>query len=272
MPTSIIDVIRNRRSVRTFNGEALRPEDLQKLRDFIPTIETPFDVPVDIRILNAKEHKLSSPVILGAELYTAAKVRRVLRGEEALGYAMEQLVIYAASLGIGTVWLAATLSRQAFEAAMELTSEEVMPAATPLGYPAEKMSSRETLMRKGIKADQRLPFESIFFRGDFSTPLTQAEAGVYAVPLELVQRAPSATNKQPWRAVVENGNVHFYEKKTKGYAKEATGDIQKVDLGIALAHFVLAVKELGIAGALVDQDPGIAHEDDTEYILSFVAE
>lgn len=272
MTPSIIDVIRNRRSVRTFNGAALSPEDRKKLEDFLRTIETPFGVPVDIRILNAQAHNLSSPVILGADLYAAAKVRRVPRGEEALGYAMEQFVIYAASLGIGTVWLAATLSRPTFEAAMELARDEVMPAATPLGYPAEKMSSRETLMRKGIKADQRLPFESIFFLDSFSTPLTRAEAGVYAVPLELVQRAPSATNKQPWRAIVENGNVHFYEKKTKGYAREATGDIQKVDLGIALAHFMLAIKELGIAGALINKDPGIAHEEDTEYILSFMAE
>lgn len=272
MNQSILEVIRSRRSVRSFNGEALRPEDLKKLEDFLPTIETPFDVPVDIRFLHTAEYGLSSPVITGAELYAAAKVRRVPRAEEAVGYAVEQLVLYAVSLGIGTVWLAATLSRSAFHAAMELKSDEMMPAVTPLGYPAEKKPSPESPVRKAARGDRRLPFESLFFRDDFSAPLTPEDAGVFAQPLEMVRLGPSATNRQPWRVVLENGNVHFYEKKTRGYAGKVTGDVQKVDLGIALAHFKLAADALGIRGAFADADPGIAHEDDTEYILSFRAE
>lgn len=51
-------------------------------------------------------------------------------------------------------------------------------------------------------------------------------------PLEMMRKAPSATNKQPWRAVVEDGCVHFFEQKTCGYAKDGV-DIQKADLGIA---------------------------------------
>jgi len=38
-----------------------------------------------------------------------------------------------------------------------------MPCVSPLGYPAEKMSLRETLMRKGIQADKRMDFDRLFF-------------------------------------------------------------------------------------------------------------
>ena len=59
--------------------------------------------------------------------------------------------------------LAATISRKAFEKAMEVGDTEVMPAASPVGYPAEKKSIRETMMRKGLQADERMPFGKLFF-------------------------------------------------------------------------------------------------------------
>jgi hypothetical protein len=84
---------------------------------------------------------------------------------------------------------------------------EVMPLASPLGYPAEKKSIREGLMRKALKADERKPFGELFFERDFSHALPQTNP--FASALELVRWAPSAANGQPWRAVVEGDNVHF---------------------------------------------------------------
>ena len=43
---------------------------------------------------------------------------------------------------------------------MRLPDAEVMPCVSPLRYPAEKMSLRETMMRKGVMADSRLDFAS----------------------------------------------------------------------------------------------------------------
>ena len=40
---------------------------------------------------------------------------------------------------------------------------EVLPAASPVGYPAKKRSIRESLMRKGLKSDERIPFDHLFF-------------------------------------------------------------------------------------------------------------
>ena len=50
---------------------------------------------------------------------------------------------------------------------MELSEDEIMPCASPLGYPAKKMSIRENMMRKAIKANTRLNFEELFFDGAF---------------------------------------------------------------------------------------------------------
>ena len=167
--------------------------------------------------------------------------------------------------GIGTVMLAASLSRAAFEKAMEVKDGEVMPVASPVGYPAEKSSIREGLMRKGLKADDRRPFDQLFFEGDFSHPLPQTNP--YAKAVEMVRWAPSAGNGQPWRAVVDGDSVHFYEAKSM--KDSPLGDIQKVDVGIALAHFDMTLEEEGVKGTYSFSDPGIPTPENTHYIVTF---
>lgn len=81
--------------------------------------------------------------------------------------------MYAQSLGLGTVWIGGTMNRAAFEKAMELSDDEMMPCASPLGYTAKKMAIRESIMRKAVKADKRLAFEELFFDSAFDTPLTE---------------------------------------------------------------------------------------------------
>ena len=47
------------------------------------------------------------------------------------------------------------------------------------------------------------------------------------------------------------------------------GDIQKVDVGIALAHFDLTLKEAGVVGRFAAEDPGLKTDDQTEYIVTY---
>ena len=269
MSISVKEIIRRRKSVRTYSGEPLRSEDRQKLNEFLKTLENPFGVPVEFRFLDAKEYALSSPVIVGTEEYVAAKINRVPQSEIAYGYSFEAFCLFAESLGIGTVMLAATLSRNAFEKALEVKDTEVMPVASPIGYPADKQSVREKLMRRGIKADERKPFDTLFFENSLDRGLAPDHAGQFRDALEMARLAPSAGNKQPWRAVVCGDKVHFYEKKTKAMSNNPLGDIQKVDVGIALAHFHLTLKESGITGSFAVEDPGFETDDSTEYIVTY---
>lgn len=267
MAFSAKDMIRKRKSVRSFTGEPLKSEDKAALESFIRSQTNPFHVPVEFRLLQAKAHNLSSPVIVGDDLYLAAKVKRCGHYEIGFGYSFEQVCLFAESLGLGTVMLAASLSRAAFEKAMDVQADEVLPVASPVGYPAGKKSVRETLMRKGLKADDRIPFEKLFFDKRYGDPLTAANAGIYADALEMARWAPSAGNKQPWRAVVDGDTVHFYENKTM--KESPLGDIQKVDLGIALAHFDLTMREEGQNGRFAEADPGLVLPENVQYVISY---
>lgn len=266
------EIIRNRKSVRTYKEQPIPEQTINRVRDYLEHDTGLFEVPVAFSILNGREDGVSSPVILGEDTYVAGKYKKQKNAEISFGYAFEKFILYATSIGLGTVWLAATIDRKAFEKAVYLKEDEVMPAVTPIGYAADKRSIRESMMRKGMKSDSRLPFEELFFHGSFQNPLNESDADIWQLPLAMVRLAPSATNKQPWRVVTEKDRVHFYEKKTKGYEKEATGDIQKVDLGIALCHFEIAAEEGGLKGKFIQSVPGISAAEDTEYIATYILE
>lgn len=262
-------LVRSRRSVRTFDERAITQQDLDKLCAFMEKIDNPYGLPVEFRLLDAKKQNLSCPVVVGTDLYVGAKMKKTPHLNEAIGYSFEALILCAQSLGIGTVWVGGTMDRAAFERAIGLAEDEVMPCVSPLGYPAKKMSLRETMMRKGIKADDRMAFGELFFNGSFAAPLTQQSAGSLFQPLEMVRLGPSAVNKQPWRVVVSENAAHFYLKRSRGFGGGVL-DMQKIDVGIALCHFDLAAKEAGLDPRFVQADPGIAAKDGEEYIASYL--
>lgn len=267
---NILDSIRKRRSVRTFDGNPLRPEDVQKILDFAGKAENPYDIPITWKLLDAKTHGLSSPVIVGTDTFIAGKMRRVPHAEEAFGYTFEKIVLFAETLGVGTTWIAGTMNREAFERAMAVSDDEVMPCVSPLGYPAKKMSLREVMMRKGIRADSRFDFEELFFEGSLDKPLSESGAGKLLEAFEAVRLAPSAVNKQPWRCVRCGDKVHFYEKRSKGYVSEDGWDVQKIDIGIALCHFELAAKECGLDVSPEIAGPAVPVPEDMQYIATYL--
>lgn len=267
-----MEIIRRRRSVRTFNGEGLRPDDAKKILDFAAKAENPYEIPITWRLLDAGRDRVHASVIVGAQTYIAGKTALVPHAEEAFGYSFEEVVLYALSLGVGSTWIAGTMDRPAFERAVSLASGEVMPCVSPLGYPSSKMSLRETVMRKGIKADSRKAFEELFFADSFENPLTPEAAGALQLPLEAVRLSPSAVNKQPWRVVLRDGAAHFYEKRSRGFAKDGGWDMQKIDMGIAMCHFALSAAETGRKLSFQIRDPELPLPNDTVYIASYLTE
>ncbi len=255
-----------RKSVRTYDGQKISEDDKRAIEDYIGKISNPFDIPVEFVLLDAGEHGLSSPVLSGERLYVAGKVEKKTYADVAFGFSFEKLVLYAWSLGIGTVWIGGTMKRELFEAAAGLKDGEMMPCVSPLGYPAKKRSLKETMMRKGIGADRRISSDKLFFNETWENPL-KPEADMNDI-LEMVRWAPSAVNKQPWRIIYKDSIYHFYEKKDKGYVNDSTGDLQKIDVGIALCHFCMGLEEKGRKPEVSVTDPGIEIPENAEYIAS----
>jgi nitroreductase len=210
-------------------------------------------------------------VIKGAGLFIAGAVARGVRAMEDFGYGMEKNILFAATLGLGTCWLGGTLNRAGFARKIGLSSEEFMPAISPVGYPAEKRSLTDRAFRYMAKSDKRKPWEELFFDEKPGNPLVKDKTGAFEQALESVRIGPSASNRQPWRIVREGASCHFFLQRTPGYDK-MLGEVrlQEVDMGIALCHFELAATELGIGGSWRQSKP--AFDAGTwEYVVSRVA-
>ena len=266
---TFLDTVRSRRSVRSFDGKPLAENEANELLSFCRSIENPYGLPLEWVILDTDKTGLSSPVIVGEKAYITAKMTRVPHMEEALGYAFERMVLHAAEKGLGTTWMAGTLDRKAFEKAAGVQEGEMIPIVSPIGRPAAKMSLREIMMRKGTSADSRFPFEKIFFAGSPENPLTKENAGDLSDILEAVRWAPSACNYQPWRLIVTDGAVHFYLVRKKSFALDRAFDTQKIDIGIAMCHFALAMEEAGRPVSLSLEDPGLEAPEGGIFIASY---
>ena len=147
---NITELVRHRRSVRTFDGKEISEDDRKKLALYMEKIENPYGIPVSFKFLDGKKQSLPCPVVSGTDFYVGAKAPRIPHMEEAYGYSFEKFVLYAWSIGIGTVWIGGTMDRSAFERAFVLEQNERMPCVSPLGYMSGKRSVRETMMRKAI--------------------------------------------------------------------------------------------------------------------------
>lgn len=257
---NIIELIKTRKSVRTFDGRPLSEEDVKKLSDYALAITNPYGIPLSFVFLDAKEHGLSSPVINGEHLYVAGKVPMVPHCEEAFGYSFEQFVLYAWSLGIGTTWIGGTMKRELFEKAAETKEDELMPIVTPLGYPSAEKAEVDIKLRSTVHGDERLEPSELFFDKGFSTPLSASD---YGDALDAMRWAPSAANRQPCRVVKDDNTFHFYLKHPSSNRGSVAWDVQKIDVGIAICHFMsITGGEFSIA------DPKITADENMEYIAT----
>ena len=266
---NMVESIKNRRSVRTFDEQKMLGDTLIKnIKEFIKNQTNPFNLDITWKILSSKEYDLSSPVIVGESYYILGKLKKDKNAELAFGYEFEEIVLYLTSLGLGTTWIAGTMDRDKFEKAIGLGADELMPCVSPVGYPNGKMSFREALMRKGIGADKRLDNNELFYSNDFNTPINKEDLDKYKDILELVRLAPSAVNKQPWRLLICGNSIHFYKKANKGFDRDGM-DIQKIDMGIALNHFVQGLKAKDLNYELSFDNPNVCC-DNLEYIVSII--
>jgi len=274
---SPIETIKKRISCRSFDGRPLDNNMKERLWTFFrENTRGPFGNALRFELIDlteAERAELKSlgtyGVIKGASLYIAGGVRKGPRALEDFGYGMERNILFAAALGLGTCWLGGTLNRAGFARKIGLAAEELMPAISPVGYPAEKRSLTDRAFRFMAKSDRRKPWHELFFDGRPHTPLSRELAGPLGEVLEAVRIGPSASNRQPWRIVREGAAVHFFLARTPGYDK-MLGKIrlQEVDMGIALCHFELAAGELGARGSWREAKPSF-DAGAWEYVVSW---
>ncbi len=256
--TPVCDLVTKRYSCRSYSLVLISNTAFADLEDFIATLPIgPFNVPNRFLPVTAGGDRRGN--LRGLGTYGAIKdpagfvigvSSRSDMDMEDFGYRMELIVLKAAELDLGTCWLGGSFTRWSFSRKAGLIKGETIPAVCSFGAPAVAKTLNQV-----AESRKRFKWEALFFDNDFGNPLNYGQAGKYANLLEMVRLAPSAKNYQPWRIVRQGNRWHFFIQRHKGYREfvvpmlTGIADLQRMDMGIAMAHFELAAREAGLDGS-----------------------
>ena len=278
------DLIQRRFSCRKYDSAPIADEKQDNLNKFMDALpQSPFGTHPRFSLVAAQEN--DSQALRGLGTYgfirnpagfVVGTMTPAQYNLEDYGYQLELIQLYATALELGTCWLGGTFTKSRFAKKVTLGDNESIPAISAIGEYAEKEQKRAGWVSQIAGSHKRLKREQLFSNVILGQPLYRSEAGPYARPLEMVQIAPSASNKQPWRIVKSGDFWRFYLRRTAGYSDDplkrylGLADMQRIDMGIAMCHFELTAKELGLDGQwVVEEELDKFPLPNREYIVSW---
>ncbi|MEW5872030.1 MAG: nitroreductase family protein [Chloroflexota bacterium] len=282
----VTEIIRQRFSCRTYLEKPIATQALENLAGYAAALHSgPLGGSARFGLVAGSQENLKElkglgtyGFIKGATGFIVGATAQDGQHLEDFGYLLEHIILYATDLGLGTCWLGGTFTKTSFGKKIAVRPGELVPCVAAVGYIAPKPRRIDALIRSGAKGDRRLPWECLFFNQSFGSPLTRQAAGDYTLPLEMVRLGPSASNKQPWRVIQDGRKWHFYLQRTPGYREQrlvrlvTVADLQRVDMGIAMCHFELSARGIGLQGRWKAEEPAIQKpEAGCEYTTSWIA-
>jgi nitroreductase len=272
----IIEIIKKRKSCRTFSHVSLTPADKKNLESFIIKDRKGFENEVvNFRIVeknNAdKPMKLDYGIIKGHNTYILGTTTSTTESRVNYGYLMEKILLKASEMNLSTCWIGA-FDRNYFNEVAIVDGFDI-PSLIIVGYSDDKPTYQDKLLRFSVKASKRQGWDKMFFYYKLKTPLTTESVKKYSDSLEMLRLAPSSGNTQPWRVFFDEtmNEFHFYKKViSKRY--ELTG-VHDIDMGIALCHFELTSLQNGLSGRwLKHAGENVDPVDDLQYIKTWKGE
>ena len=216
--TELKEMIGRRRSVRRYSSDPLPETAMEALKEQMRHLQPLTEAGlVAARIVPAEDchfvQKWRNPHFIA--LYAMEGERN----DEALmnvGFMFQQVDLYLQSQGYGTCWVG-----------LGGVGDGIAP---PEGMKLAVM------MAFGIPEDTPLRREN----ADFHRRSAEEICDVPDVRLEVVRLAPSATNSQPWYFTHEGDALHVHCVVHGPIKKRMLGRMNRIDMGIALAHLYVA--------------------------------
>jgi nitroreductase len=279
----IEDIIKERYSCRSYRDMPLSDSDRLNLAEFISQkITGPFGTSAGFKLFAADPDDSTALKGLGTygfiknpAAFIAGVINATEMNYEDFGYVMERIILQATGMGLGSCWLGGSFKRSSFADKAGIGDDEIIPAVAAVGYAADKKTFTDSIIRSVAGSGKRKAKDELFFNSGLDRLNINFDMG-YGRVLEMVRLAPSASNKQPWRVVKEEGrNVfHFFLERTASYTRQIKlfgySDLQRIDMGIAMCHFECSAIEAELKGLWKHEHPsGIKHPEGWEYCITW---
>lgn len=210
--------IYHRKSFRKYRDQLLDSETVAAMEDFAATMQPLYpEIKVQWKLLDRKQVRCLLPMPWLTTQLLAIYSEPTEGYLENVGFLFQQMELWLQSRGLGTCWLG--LGQPNRSAADLAPDGMVFTMMLAVGYPQDEL-------RSGPDDFRRKSLEQI---SDLSDPR-----------LEPARLAPSSTNSQPWFFAHEEDAIHAY-MATDGLRRHTMmGTMNRIDMGIALAHLYVA--------------------------------
>lgn len=237
----ILAAIHQRASIRSYADRPVDPALLEQLIDLAHTADHLTDSPPRIQLISGTDGvKDVLTFMIGSyglvqnapHLLVGVMPTESDRGRIDLGYVLEQVVLEATRLELGTCWITGSYDAEKAGDAVALQPGEVAAAVCALGHPTEEGYGQlhSKIVRRLAGGHRRKPLTDIVFSERWGRSWSPEEADPALVSiLEHARLAPSAHNAQPWRFVVEADRISLSVVKP-----------MFIDAGIVMSHVTLA--------------------------------
>jgi nitroreductase len=259
METLYANIFR-RKSTRAFNMDSLDEASLgrvQEILDGAPDLFEGLHVRYDI-IKDGREFSEKATGIIGA--YTKVKAPHFLvvtikeqsGFRQATGYSLAHVVLAMNDLGIATCITYPGVDKSIITKYMELEEDHEPILFVAFGNPLDPLE-----LYPKAEYYKRRNLTDIIIQG----PVKRK----YKFILEAARLAPSSFNTQPWRFSMDGNRIHVMRVKLGFVKSKFFTSLNKIDMGIALAYMIIAIKAKGMKFKLIkDSTP---HKD-MEYMIT----
>ena len=237
---NLYEAIYKRKSVRKYSEGKLSREKLNEIREGCDSAERLYkDIDFTIHLVEEGENIQKIMLgIIGNYGKVLAPHYLVITSEakegylENVGYVLEQVVLELTAMGVATCWLGGHIKEESLRGILEVPSNHKPVVMVSFGYAKDGIE----FLRKDPKEAKRKNLNEIV---DGNLNETWKEI------MEAVRIAPSAANSQPWKFDVDDKKIHVYCEGPKNFLmKKFLGTINKLDIGIGLAHVKIAAEHL----------------------------
>lgn len=216
----LYQAIYKRKSIRKYEEYRLSEKELTEIKDFLNEAKVlDPEIKFEAKIVNSDGVKsllpIKSPHYL--QFFSEKKGDYLLNA----GFILQQLDLYLSANNLGSCWFG--LAKPKKEIIAESDLEYIITLV--FGRPSE------ATLRDSIEDFDRKPLSEI------------KEGENHYELLEAARLAPSATNGQPWYFISEEKQIHLYQLEPNFIKKFFYEKMNRIDMGIVLAHLWLAAKE-----------------------------
>ena len=232
-------LILNGKSVREFKNKGIEEKSFNEIKSYIKNSKKLLpEIDFEIKAFEKKDiyAKLDKVAGYNGFMIEAPNYIVILSDIkngyiENSGYIGERLILKARDLEIASCWITFKDS-DVIKERLNISSDKEVTAIIALGY-------EDTKNTKHKNVSDKLSVEKIAYMDEWgkNTSVTDLEERGLLDAFSYARMAPSTLNRQPWRFIIDGGNVILAVKKDDFTSSYERG----IDVGISMLYFGLII-------------------------------